>query len=186
MTIEILLRQGLVQLAPDRAMVADVAIADGKIVGIESRIDADAQQVIDVTDKLVSPPFVESHIHLDSVLTAGEPRWNQSGTLFEGIEIWRERKQDLSLGDVKERALQMLRQQAMQGVLYVRTHADVSEANLVALQALLEVRDEVKDWMTVQVVAFPQDGVYGGARNPELLEESLRQGADVVGGIPPL
>jgi cytosine/creatinine deaminase len=184
MTIEILLRQGLVQLAADRAMVADVAIADGKIVGIESRIDADAQQVIDVTDKLVSPPFVESHIHLDSVLTAGEPRWNQSGTLFEGIEIWRERKQDLSLGDVKERALQMLRQQAMQGVLYVRTHADVSEANLVALQALLEVRDEVKDWMTVQVVAFPQDGVYGSTRNPELLEESLRQGADVVGGIP--
>jgi cytosine/creatinine deaminase len=184
MTIEVLLRQGLVQVAPDRVMRADVAIAEGKIVGIESRIDANAQQVIDVTDKLVSPPFVESHIHLDSVLTAGEPRWNQSGTLFEGIEIWRERKQNLSLADVKERALQMLRQQAMQGVLYVRTHADVSEANLVALQALLAVRDEVKDWMTVQVVAFPQDGVYGNVKNTELLEESLKQGADVVGGIP--
>jgi cytosine/creatinine deaminase len=132
----------------------------------------------------VSPPFVESHIHLDSVLTAGVPRWNQSGTLFEGIAIWGDRKRELTLEDVKRRALQMLKQQAMLGVLYVRTHADVSESNLVALQALLEVREEVRDWMTVQVVAFPQDGIYGSPGNAALIVEALARGADVVGGIP--
>jgi cytosine deaminase len=137
-----------------------------------------------VQGQLVSPPFVESHIHLDSALTAGEPRWNQSGTLFEGIEIWRERKQSLTLEDVKQRAIATLKQQARQGVLFVRTHADVSEASLTALQALLEVREAVEDWMTLQVVAFPQDGIYGNPKNEELMEEALKLGADVVGGIP--
>jgi cytosine/creatinine deaminase len=184
MSIDILLKRGLVLRSPDQAEMADVAIADGKIVAIEPGIEATAAQTIELSGQLVSPPFVESHIHLDSVLTAGEPRWNQSGTLFEGIEIWRERKQSLSLEDVQQRALQMLKQQAMQGVLYVRTHADVSEQSLIALQGLLAARDAVKDWMTVQVVAFPQDGVYGSDRNTELLEEALKQGANVVGGIP--
>jgi cytosine/creatinine deaminase len=181
---DILLRRGMVLLAPDRAEVLDVAIVDGQIVAIDAAIDAGAKLVLDCAGQLVSPPFVESHIHLDSVLTAGEPRWNQSGTLFEGIAIWRDRKQDLTLEDVKQRALRMLKQQAMLGVLYVRTHADVSESNLIALQALLEVRDEVRDWMTVQVVAFPQDGIYGSAGNAALMAEALGRGADAVGGIP--
>jgi cytosine/creatinine deaminase len=162
----------------------DIAIQGGKIVAIGPNLEPTARQIIPVNQRLVTPPFVESHIHLDSVLTAGEPRWNQSGTLFEGIEIWRERKQNLTLADVKQRALQMLKQQAMQGVLYVRTHADVSEANLVALQALLEVRDAVRDWITVQVVAFPQDGIYGSDRNLALMQEAIERGVDVIGGIP--
>ncbi len=184
MIYDILLQQGKVLLAPDRAAVMDVAIADGKIVVIAPQIQADAKLRLNLNHQLVSPPFVESHIHLDSVLTAGEPRWNQSGTLFEGIAIWRDRKQDLTLADVKQRAIAMLKQQAMQGVLYVRTHADVSEQSLTALQALLEVRDTVRDWLTVQVVAFPQDGIYSGERNAALMEEALRRGADAVGGIP--
>jgi cytosine/creatinine deaminase len=184
MTYDILLRRGRVLLAPDRAEVLDVAIADGQIVAIAAEIHADAKLVFELDGQLVSPPFVESHIHLDSVLTAGEPRWNQSGTLFEGIAIWGDRKRDLTLEDVQQRALQMLKQQAMLGVLYVRTHADVSEANLIALQALLEVREEVRDWMTVQVVAFPQDGIYGSPGNAALMEEALERGADAVGGIP--
>ncbi len=184
MSFDILLKQGLVLLTPARSQIADVAIQAGRIVAIAPQIEAPAQQVIELSGQLVSPPFVESHIHLDSVLTAGEPRWNQSGTLFEGIEIWRDRKQHLTLADVKQRALNMLQQQAMQGVLDVRTHADVSEASLTALRALLELRDEVKDWITVQVVAFPQDGVYSSVKNTELLTEALKQGADVVGGIP--
>jgi cytosine/creatinine deaminase len=184
MSFEILLKQGLVLLAAGRSMIADVAIQAGRIVAIAPQIAAPAQQVIELSGHLVSPPFVESHIHLDSVLTAGEPRWNQSGTLFEGIEIWRDRKSGLTREDVQQRAVQMLKQQAMQGVLWVRTHADVSEQNLTALQALLAVRDQVRDWMTVQVVAFPQDGVYGSVKNTELLTEALKQGADVVGGIP--
>ncbi|MGJ3252064.1 MAG: cytosine deaminase [Elainellaceae cyanobacterium] len=162
----------------------DIGITDGVIQAIAPHLDQSAQLELDIRHQVVSPPFVESHIHLDSVMTAGEPRWNQSGTLFEGIEIWRERKQSLTPEDVKERAIAALKQQAMQGVLFVRSHADVSEHKLIALQGLLDVRDAVKDWITLQVVAFPQDGIYGSPQNEELIEEALRLGADAVGGIP--
>lgn len=162
----------------------DIGIKDGLIAAISPQLSEPGQLELDIQGQLVSPPFVESHIHLDSALTSGEPRWNQSGTLFEGIEIWRERKQSLTLEDVKNRAKETLKLQASQGVLFVRTHADVSESTLTALQGLLEVREEVKDWITLQVVAFPQDGIYGHPKNEELLEEALRLGADGVGGIP--
>ncbi|GAB4172561.1 MAG: cytosine deaminase [Coleofasciculaceae cyanobacterium] len=162
----------------------DIGIRDGIIAAISPYLSERGQLELDIQEKLVSPPFVESHIHLDSALTAGEPRWNQSGTLFEGIELWRERKQSLTLEDVKNRAKETLKLQASQGVLFVRTHADVSESTLTTLQGLLEVREEVKDWITLQVVAFPQDGIYGHPKNEELLEEAIKLGADVVGGIP--
>ncbi len=162
----------------------DLAIRDGRIAAIAPQLAATAPQELAINGQLVSPPFVESHIHLDSALTAGDPRWNRSGTLFEGIEIWRDRKQSLTLEDVKQRAIATLKQQAAQGVLFVRSHADVSEQRLTALKALLEVRDQVRAWITLQVVAFPQDGVYGSPRNAELVEEALKLGADVVGGIP--
>ncbi|MBE9109082.1 cytosine deaminase [Nodosilinea sp. LEGE 07298] len=164
--------------------LVDIGLENGLIGAIESHLKASAIAEIAVGGKLVSPPFVESHIHLDSALTAGQPRWNQSGTLFEGIEIWRDRKQSLTLEDVKERAIATLKLQAQQGVLFVRTHADVSETNLVALKALLEVRDAVKDWMTVQIVAFPQDGLYSSPGNLELMETALKLGVDAIGGIP--
>ncbi|MBD1821338.1 cytosine deaminase [Cyanobacteria bacterium FACHB-DQ100] len=181
---DLLLRDCQLLRAPDVSERVDIAIQAGEIVEIAPHLDATAEIELEIQGYLVSPPFVESHIHLDSALTAGEPRWNQSGSLFEGIEIWRDRKQDLSLEDVKQRAIETLKQQALQGVLFVRSHADVSEQSLTALKALLEVREEVKDWMTLQVVAFPQDGIYGGAKNDELMEEAMRLGADVVGGIP--
>ncbi|GAP93643.1 cytosine deaminase [Leptolyngbya sp. NIES-2104] len=183
---DLLLRDCQLLRSSDVSERVDVAIHAGEIVEIAPRLSiaATAEMELEIQGHLVSPPFVESHIHLDSALTAGEPRWNQSGTLFEGIEIWRERKQNLSLDDVKQRAIETLKQQALQGVLFVRSHADVSEASLTALKALLEVREEVKDWITLQVVAFPQDGIYGGAKNDELMEEAMRLGADVVGGIP--
>lgn len=164
--------------------VVDIAIKDGLIAAIAPQLGEPADMEIAVGGKLASPPFVESHIHLDSALSAGEPRQNASGTLFEGIEIWAERKQSLSLTDVKKRAKETLKLQASQGVLFVRTHADVSESSLTALQGLLEVREEVKDWMEVQVVAFPQDGIYGKPENEALLEKALEMGADAVGGIP--
>ncbi|NJL57689.1 cytosine deaminase, partial [bacterium] len=166
------------------AAVCDIGIQDGVIAALAPQLDGSATVEIDAGDRLVSPPFVESHIHLDSVMTAGEPRWNQSGTLFEGIQIWGERKASLTKEDVKQRAIAALKQQAQQGVLFVRTHADVSEANLIALTALLEVREQVKDWMTLQVVAFPQDGIYGKPGNEALLERAIALGADAVGGIP--
>lgn len=172
-------------LQTDRTIVdVDIAIQDGMIAAIAPQINSTAKITLEIHKQLVSPPFVESHIHLDSALTAGQPRWNESGTLFEGIEIWHERKQELTLEDVKTRAIETLKQQAIQGVLFVRTHADVSETSLTALQALLEVRAEVKDWITLQVVAFPQDGIYGNPQNEILLEKALEMGADAVGGIP--
>lgn len=181
---DLLLRQCRL-LQTDRTIAeVDIAIKGGVIVEIAPKITGNAKLELAIQGQLVSPPFVESHIHLDSALTVGEPRWNQSGTLFEGIEIWRERKQNITLEDVKKRAIATLKQQAAHGVLFVRSHADVSETSLTALQALLEVREEVKDWITLQVVAFPQDGVYGGAQNEMLLEKALDMGADVVGGIP--
>lgn len=178
---EIVLRQCRL-LGHDREM--DIAIQDGIIQAIAPKLEVLAHQELAVKGKLVSPPFVESHLHLDSALTVGQPRWNQSGTLFEGIEIWRDRKQDLSLEDVKQRAIATLKLQAQQGVLFVRSHVDVSEPSLTALKALLEVREAVKDWITVQIVAFPQDGLYGGPGNDALMEEALKLGADAVGGIP--
>jgi len=182
----LLLRRGRL-LHPDRpAELVDIAIEDGQIAAIAPQLPPAAphQTELDLHEQMVSPPFVESHIHLDSAMTVGEPRWNQSGTLFEGIEIWRERKQSLSLEDVTERAIATMKQQAQQGVLFVRSHADVSEPTLTALKGLLAAREAVKDWMTLQVVAFPQDGVYGSPKNETLMEEALLMGADVVGGIP--
>lgn len=179
--IDLILRQCRLVGTTD---LVDIAIRDGRIYAISPRLESLAAQELSIAGRLVSPPFVESHIHLDSALTAGQPRWNQSGTLFEGIDIWRDRKQSLTIEDVKTRAIATLKQQALQGVLFVRTHADVSEPNLIALQALLEVRDAVKDWTTVQVVAFPQDGIYGSDGNDALLETALKLGADAVGGIP--
>lgn len=172
-------------LQSDRSIAElDIGIQNGVIVEIAPTLTQTAKLKLDIQKHLVSPPFVESHIHLDSAMTVGEPRWNQSGTLFEGIDIWRDRKQDLSLEDVKRRAKETLKQQASQGALFVRSHADVSETSLTALQALLEVREEVKHWITLQVVAFPQDGVYGGPQNDGLIEKAMEMGADAVGGIP--
>jgi cytosine deaminase len=182
----LLLRRGRL-LHPDRpAELVDIAIENGTISAIAPQLPPAAphQTELPLHEQIVSPPFVESHIHLDSAMTVGEPRWNQSGTLFEGIEIWRERKQSLTLEDVTERAIATLKQQAALGVLFVRSHADVSEHTLTALKGLLAARDAVKDWMTLQVVAFPQDGVYGGPKNETLMEEAMKLGADVVGGIP--
>ena len=184
-TYDILLRQGQVIGVEEFAgQLVDVGIAGGKIVAIAPQLPNAGTLEIPVQGQIISPPFVESHIHLDSALTSGEPRWNESGTLFEGIEIWGERKQSLTLEDVKSRAIAALKLQASQGVLFVRSHADVSEPQFLALKGLLEVQAAVKDWITLQIVAFPQDGIYSKPANRELIEEALRLGADAVGGIP--
>lgn len=180
----LILRQGQLLSPNGPSTCVDIAIEAGRIAAIAPHLAQTAEVELNVQGQVISPPFVESHIHLDSAMTAGEPRWNQSGTLFEGIEIWRDRKQSLTLEDVKERAIATLKQQAMQGVLFVRSHADVSEQTLTALKGLLAAREAVKDWITLQVVAFPQDGLYGGPQNEALMEEAMRLGADVVGGIP--
>lgn len=139
---------------------------------------------LDAAGNLVSPPFVEPHIHLDAAFTAGEPRWNQSGTLFEGIECWAERKPLLSREDVIHRAEQALRLFADNGIQYVRTHVDVTDPSLTALNAMLEVRERMAGLVDLQIVAFPQEGIRSFPGGHELMEEAIRLGADVVGGIP--
>lgn len=164
--------------------LVNIAITDGNITNIAAEIEENASQEIDCEGNLVTPPYIEPHIHLDSVLTAGDPQFNQSGTLFEGIQIWGERKKSLSYEDVHDRALEALKLMAQHGTLYVRTHVDVTEPSLTALGALIDLREEVKDWMTLQITAFPQDGIYSRAENAGLLTQALDKGADVVGAIP--
>lgn len=158
--------------------------------GVFSRIDPQdtAPQVtgkrLDAEGGLAIPPFVEPHIHLDTTQTAGEPNWNQSGTLFEGIERWAERKALLTHNDVKTRAMQTLKWQIANGIQHVRTHVDVSDPTLTALKAMLEVKEEIAPWLELQIVAFPQEGILSYPNGEALLEESLRLGADVIGAIP--
>lgn len=143
-----------------------------------------AAHELDGEQGLVIPPFIKPHIHLDTTQTAGEPSWNLSGTLFEGIERWAERKALLTHEDVKQRAIQTLKWQIANGIQFVRTHVDVSDPNLVALKAMLEVREEMKEWVELQIVAFPQEGILSYPNGKALLEESLKLGADVIGAIP--
>ena len=141
-------------------------------------------QVIDAEEGLVIPPFIEPHIHLDTTQTAGEPKWNESGTLFEGIERWAERKALLDETDVKRRALTTLKWQIANGIQHVRTHVDVSDPTLTALKAMLELKAEVRDFIDVQIVAFPQEGILSFPNGKALLDEAMKMGADAVGGIP--
>ena len=161
-----------------------ITINDGVITQISSTPDTSQNEVIDAQGNLVLPPFCEPHIHLDTTQTAGEPNWNLSGTLFEGIERWAERKSMLSVEDVKQRAKQTLKWQIANGIQFVRTHVDVSDPTLIALKAMLEVKEEMKPWIDVQIVAFPQEGILSYPNGKELLEKAVQLGADVVGAIP--
>ncbi|WP_314886209.1 cytosine deaminase [Aggregatibacter segnis] len=163
-----------------------IVIEDGKIARIlpnEEQIDFSGD-ILDGEQGIVYPPFVEPHIHLDATQTAGQPNWNQSGTLFEGIERWAERKSLLSHEDVKSRAWKTLKWQIANGVQHVRTHVDVSDPTLTALKAMLEVKKEVAPWVDLQIVAFPQEGILSYPNGEALLDQAMAMGADVVGGIP--
>ncbi|MFM5715635.1 cytosine deaminase [Aeromonas allosaccharophila] len=169
----------------DREGLWQIRCQDGVITAIEPHDEhAVAGRVLDGEGGLVIAPFIEPHIHLDTTQTAGEPSWNLSGTLFEGIERWAERKALLTHEDVKQRAIQTLKWQIANGIQFVRTHVDVSDPNLIALKAMLEVREEIKEWVELQIVAFPQEGILSYPNGKALLEEALKLGADVIGAIP--
>ncbi|HHF2913714.1 cytosine deaminase [Vibrio parahaemolyticus] len=163
-----------------------ILIEDGQFKRIESNDVAlnHNGDLIDAEGGMAVAPFCEPHIHLDTTQTAGEPSWNISGTLFEGIERWAERKEMLSIEDVKARAKQTLKWQIANGVQHVRTHVDVSDPTLIALKAMVEVREEMKEWVDIQIVAFPQEGILSYPNGKELLEEAVKLGADVIGAIP--
>ncbi|MFP7442427.1 cytosine deaminase [Bacillus infantis] len=169
----------------DKDGLWNITVRGGKIAELSQGDVSDWQgEELDVKGALVIAPFIEPHIHLDTTLTAGEPEWNQSGTLFEGIQRWAQRKETLTHEDVKERAKKALKWQIAQGIQHVRTHVDVTDPTLTALKALLEVKEEMASHVDLQLVAFPQEGILSYPSGAELMEEALKMGADVVGGIP--
>lgn len=170
----------------DREGLYDIRLEGGRIAAIAEQLmpPAVGPDDLDAAGNLVVPPFVEPHIHLDATLTAGEPRWNMSGTLFEGIECWGERKATITQEDTKTRAKRTIQALAAHGIQHVRTHVDVTDPSLAALKSMLEVREETGHLIDLQIVAFPQEGIESFKNGRELMEESIRLGADVVGGIP--
>jgi len=164
--------------------LVDIACQGGKIVEVGPAIRGEAGEVVDAGDNLVTPPFVESHFHMDATLSMGMPRLNESGTLLEGIQVWGELKPLLTPEGIKERALKLCSWAIAKGNLAIRTHVDTTDPTLMAVDVLLEVREEMKDYIDIQLVAFPQDGVLRTEGGVELLKRALDKGVDVVGGIP--
>jgi cytosine deaminase len=169
---------------PDGRNGQDVAIAAGRIAAIEPRIEAEAGQQIDARGYLLSPPFVDCHFHMDATLSLGLPRLNHSGTLLEGIALWGELKPQLTHEAVAERALRYCDLAVSQGLLAVRSHVDVCDDRLLAVEALLDVKKRVKPYLDLQLVAFPQDGYFRSPSAAQNLERALDLGVEVVGGIP--
>jgi cytosine deaminase len=172
------------QRAGAGAELVDIAISDGAITAVAPRLEQSADETIDAQGRLVTPPFVDSHFHLDAVLTAGTPRRNASGTLLEGIALWGELQPLLHHEAVKERAREYLRWCVSQGILFLRSHVDTCQPSLVGARALVELRDELRGVIDVQLVAFPQHGFLRFPDGPRLLDEALDLGLDAVGGIP--
>ncbi len=169
---------------PDGRTSIDIGVKDGKIAVLESSLSAKANEEIDASGKLVSPPFVDAHFHMDATLSLGLPRLNHSGTLLEGIALWGELKPHLTVEAIKERALKYCDLAVARGLLAIRSHVDICDPRLLAVDALLEVRKEVAPYLDLQLVAFPQDGFFRTPKASELLDTALDRGVDVVGGIP--
>ena len=169
---------------PDGRSGIDIGCNKGEIVALENGISAEAKVTIDAKGWLVAPPFVDPHFHMDATLSLGNPRMNVSGTLLEGIALWGELKKLQSIEDIVERALKYCDLATSMGIGAIRSHVDTCDDELKGVQALLEVRKQVKDYIDLQLVAFPQDGVL---RDPTALENTIRaldMGVDIVGGIP--
>ncbi|MGL4573730.1 MAG: cytosine deaminase, partial [Burkholderiaceae bacterium] len=169
---------------PDGRTDQCVAVKDGKIVDVAALIEGAAAQTLDAQGMLLAPPFVDAHFHMDATLSYGLPRVNQSGTLLEGIALWGELKPLLTQDALVERSLNYCDWAAAKGLLAIRSHVDVCDARLLAVEALLHVKEKVKPYIDLQLVAFPQDGVLRSPGAFENLKRALDRGVDVVGGIP--
>lgn len=162
----------------------EVLVEDGVIRAIGKNLPA-AEEEIDLKSRLVVPPYVDAHLHLDYVYTGrNEGAKNDTGTLFEGIARWHDIKKHQTAEDAKERALKGIQEEVSKGVQFIRTHIDVTDPKLTGLKAMLELREALKDKVTIQIVAFPQEGMYAYKGGDEMVEEALKMGADCVGSIP--
>lgn len=162
----------------------DIGIRDGRIVALEAKLQADAGQTMDAAGQLVTAPFVDAHFHMDSTLSYGLPRVNQSGTLLEGIALWGELKPALAQEALVERALTYCDWAVARGLLAIRSHVDICDDRLLAVEALLHVKERVRPYLDLQLVAFPQDGLLRSPNAMSNLVRALDMGVDVVGGIP--
>lgn len=162
----------------------DIGIRDGRIVALEANLQADAGQTMDAAGQLVTAPFVDAHFHMDSTLSYGLPRVNQSGTLLEGIALWGELKPALAQEALVERALAYCDWAVARGLLAIRSHVDICDDRLLAVEALLHVKDRVRPYLDLQLVAFPQDGLLRSPNAMRNLVRALDMGVEVVGGIP--
>ncbi|MBY5344678.1 amidohydrolase family protein [Rhizobium johnstonii] len=169
---------------PDGRKGIDIGIQGGKIVAVEHNLQAQAQEEIDATGRLVSPPFVDPHFHMDATLSLGLPRMNVSGTLLEGIALWGELRPIVTKEELVDRALRYCDLAVTQGLLFIRSHVDTSDPRLVTVEALIEVREKVAPYIDLQLVAFPQDGYYRSPGAIDALNRALDMGVDIVGGIP--
>ncbi len=169
---------------PDGRTNVDIGVQDGLITAVEMALPAQATQELDAQGQLVTPPFVDAHFHMDATLSYGLPRVNQSGTLLEGIALWGELKPQLTQDALVDRALAYCDWAVAKGLLAIRTHVDTCDPRLLAVEALLHVRERVKPYLDLQLVAFPQDGVLRSPGALALLKRALDMGVDVVGGIP--
>ena len=170
---------------PDGRTGVSLAVKDGRIATVEEKpMNAEAAETIDANGYLVCPPFVDSHFHMDATLSYGLPRVNESGTLLEGIALWGELKPTLTVEAIRGRAEKFCHWAIARGTLAIRSHVDVCDERLLAVQALLEVREKFKPYIDLQLVAFPQDGVLRSPGAMENLKRALDMGVDVVGGIP--
>ncbi len=162
----------------------DIAITGETISAVEAGITAEAGQTLDAAGNLVTPPFCDAHFHMDATLSYGVPRVNESGTLFEGIQLWGEAAPSLTQDIIIERAVRYCEWAASMGLLAIRTHVDVCDDRLLGVEALLAVREKMKGIMDIKLIAFPQQGFFYSDRIKPNLERSLDMGVDVVGGIP--
>jgi len=169
---------------PDGRTGIGIAIENGRIVEVREQLSASAQETVDAEGQLVSPPFVDAHFHMDATLSYGLPRVNQSGTLLEGIALWGELKPQLTPEAIAERALAYCDWAVAKGLLAIRSHVDVCDPRLLAVDALLEVKKRVAPYLDLQLVAFPQDGVLRSPGALDNLRRALDKGVEVVGGIP--
>jgi cytosine deaminase len=181
MSFDLLVRNATL---PDGRAGADIAVAGGHIAAVGPNIAGEAGRTLDARGQLVAPPFVDVHFHMDATLSLGLPRLNQSGTLLEGIALWGELKPLLTQEAVIERALRYCDLAVSQGLLAIRSHVDVCDDRLLAVEALIEVRRQVAPYLDLQLVAFPQDGYYRSPNAVENLARALDMGVEVVGGIP--
>lgn len=175
----------------DRAGPVDLLVRDGHFARVgppdeqqAALARAQGVQVVKAEGRLVVPPFVDAHMHLDSALTVDPADPNRSGTLVEGIAVWSRRRARLTGAQILANAREVLRWMVAAGTLHVRCHVDVSPGAPDALSALIDLRDEARGVCDLQLVAFPQDGLHREPGQIEALRKAMARGCDAVGGIP--